>query len=44
MEEAPYVLLFQRNYQFAMRDNVKGFVYNPMQLQIYNFATMSKGS
>ncbi|HZT20483.1 MAG TPA: ABC transporter substrate-binding protein [Dongiaceae bacterium] len=44
VEEAPYVLLFQRNYQFAMRDNVKGFVYNPMQLQIYNFATMSKGS
>jgi hypothetical protein len=27
-----------------MRDNVKGFVYNAMQLQIYNFATMSKGS
>jgi peptide/nickel transport system substrate-binding protein len=44
VEEAPYVLLFQRNYQFAMRDNVKGFVYNPMQLQIYNFDTMSKGS
>ena len=44
VEEAPYVLLFQRNYQFAMRDNVKGFVYNAMQLQIYNFATMSKGS
>ncbi len=42
VEEAPYVLLFQRNYQFAMRDNVKGYVYNPMQLQIFNFATMSK--
>ncbi len=40
--EAPYVLLFQRNYQFAMRDNVKGFVYNPMQLQIFNLADMSK--
>ena len=44
VEQAPYVLLFQRNDQFAMRDNVKGFVYNAMQLQIYNFATMSKGS
>jgi peptide/nickel transport system substrate-binding protein len=40
--EAPYVLLFQRNYQFAMRDNVKGYVYNPMQLQIFNFTEMSK--
>jgi peptide/nickel transport system substrate-binding protein len=42
VEEAPYVLLFQRNFQFAMRDNVKGFVYNPMKLQIYDFASMSK--
>jgi peptide/nickel transport system substrate-binding protein len=40
--EAPYVLLFQRNYQFAMRDNVKGYVYNPMQLQIFNLTGMSK--
>jgi peptide/nickel transport system substrate-binding protein len=44
VEQAPYVLLFQRNFQFAMRDNVKGYVYNAMQLNIYNFATMSKGS
>ncbi len=42
LEEAPYVLLFQKNYQFAMRDNVKGFVYNPMLLQIFDFASMSK--
>lgn len=42
VEEAPYVLLFQRNYQFAMRSNVKGYVYNPMLLQIWNFDTMSK--
>jgi peptide/nickel transport system substrate-binding protein len=40
--DAPYVLLFQRNYQFAMRDDVKGYVYNPMQLQIFNFSGMSK--
>jgi len=40
--EAPYVLLFQRNYQFAIRDNVKGYVYNPMQLQIFNLTDMSK--
>ncbi|MGE0006046.1 MAG: ABC transporter substrate-binding protein [Parvibaculaceae bacterium] len=42
VEEAPYVLLFQRNYQFAMRSNVKGYIYNPMLLQIWNFETMSK--
>lgn len=40
--EAPYILLFQRNYQFAMRDDVKGYVYNPMLIQIWNFADMSK--
>jgi peptide/nickel transport system substrate-binding protein len=43
VEEAPYILLFQRNYQFAMRDDVKGYVYNPMLVQIFNFDTMSKG-
>lgn len=42
VEEAPYVLLFQRNYQFAQRSDVKGYVYNPMLLQIWNLATMSK--
>ncbi len=42
VEEAPYILLFQRNYQFAMRDDVKGYVYNPMLVQIFNFADMSK--
>jgi len=42
VEEAPYILLFQRNYQFAMRSNVKGYVYNPMLLQIWNLDSMSK--
>ena len=42
VEEAPYVLLFQKNYQFAMRSNIKGYIYNPMLLQIWNFAEMSK--
>jgi hypothetical protein len=26
-----------------MRDNVKGYVYNPMLVQIFNFDSMSKG-
>jgi peptide/nickel transport system substrate-binding protein len=42
IEEAPYVLLFQANYQVAMRSDVKGFVYNPMTLQMFNFETMSR--
>ncbi len=42
VHDAPYVLLFQHNFQFGMRDNVKGYVYNPMLLQIYNFADMKK--
>ncbi|HET7412102.1 MAG TPA: ABC transporter substrate-binding protein, partial [Pararhizobium sp.] len=42
VDDAAYVLLFQRDYQFAMRDDVKGYVYNPMLVQIWNFADMSK--
>lgn len=41
-EEAPYVLLFQRNAKTVMRSDVEGYVYNPMLLQIYNFAEMKK--
>jgi peptide/nickel transport system substrate-binding protein len=42
VDDAPYVLLFQKNYQFAMRSDVKGYIYNPMLVQIWNFADMSK--
>lgn len=40
--DAPYVLLFQKNDIFAMRSEVKGYVYNPMLIQVYNVAEMSK--
>ena len=40
--DAPYILLLQKNDLFAMRDTVQGYVYNPMQLQIYNLEEMSK--
>lgn len=40
--DSAYVYLFQRNTQFAARTAVRGYVYNPMLEQIYNFATMSK--
>ena len=40
--DAPYLLLFQKNDIFARRASVKGYVYNPMLIQVYNLATMSK--
>lgn len=40
--DAPYVYLFQRNTQIALRGVVKGLVYNPMLEQIYNFGSLSK--
>lgn len=42
VEEAPYVLLFQRNFQLAMTDKVAGFSVNPFVARLYNFDTMSK--
>ena len=40
--DAPYIFLFQTNVLNPMRSNVKGFVYNPMLDDMYNFETMSK--
>ncbi len=42
MADAPYLFLFQTNAMVPMRANVKGFVYNPMLDNMYNFADMSK--
>ncbi|OUN00668.1 MAG: peptide ABC transporter substrate-binding protein [Firmicutes bacterium ZCTH02-B6] len=42
VDEAAYVYLYQQRYQVAMRDNVVGYVFNPMLLDIYNVDTMSK--
>jgi len=42
VQEAPYVLLYQKNSQIALRDSVNGFVFNPMLEQIYNFGSMTK--
>jgi peptide/nickel transport system substrate-binding protein len=41
-QDAPYLYLMQKNDIFARRAVVKGYVYNPMLIQVYNFATMSK--
>ena len=41
-QDAPYLYLIQKNDIFARRAAVQGYVYNPMLIQVYNFATMSK--
>jgi peptide/nickel transport system substrate-binding protein len=40
--DAPYLLLLQKNDIFVRRAAVQGYVYNPMLLQVYNLAEMSK--
>lgn len=42
VDDNVYVYLFQKNERIALRKSVEGYVYNPMLLQIYNFASMSK--
>jgi peptide/nickel transport system substrate-binding protein len=41
-QDAPYIYLFQQNDIFVRRAAVKGFVFNPMLVEVYNFADMSK--
>lgn len=40
--DAPYLFLFQNNVLTPMRANIKGYVYNPMLDDMYNFDDMSK--
>jgi len=42
IKDAAYVYLFQKNYQVGMRDNVEGFVFNPMLERVFNVADMHK--
>lgn len=42
LADAPYLFLFQTNAMIPMRSEVKGFVYNPMLDNMYDFAAMSK--
>lgn len=42
VKDAAYVYLYQKNYQVAMRDNVKGFVFNPMLEAVFNVGDMTK--
>lgn len=42
LEEAPYILLYQKDFILPMNKDVKGFVYNPMLEGMYNLQEMSK--
>lgn len=42
IDEAAYAYLYQKNYSMAMRDSVKGFVFNPMLEQVFNIGSISK--
>ena len=42
IEEAPYILLYQKDFMLPMNKNVKGFIYNPMLEGMYNLQEMSK--
>lgn len=40
--DAAYVYLYQDNYLIGLRDQVKGFVYNPMLDDVFNVADIHK--
>lgn len=41
-DEAPYLFLFQTNVLTPMRANIKGYTYNPMLDDMFDFEHMSK--
>ncbi len=41
-DEAPYLFLFQTNVLTPMRANIKGYAYNPMLDDMFDFEAMSK--
>lgn len=42
IDDAPYILLYQKDFLLPMNKKVKGFVYNPMLESMYNLGDMSK--
>ncbi|MFT8929760.1 MAG: ABC transporter substrate-binding protein [Sporolactobacillus sp.] len=42
IQDAPYILLYQKDFLLPMDKDVKGFVFNPMLQGMYNLAEMSK--
>ena len=42
LNDSVYAYLYQKAYTLPMRDNVKGYVFNPMLEQVFNVATITK--
>ena len=42
LKDYAYVYLFQHSNEMGLRDNVKGYAYNPMLHDVYNVADMTK--
>jgi peptide/nickel transport system substrate-binding protein len=42
IKDAPYIFLYQVQTIVSLRNNVKGYVYNPMLESMYNFESISK--
>lgn len=42
LDDSPYLFLFQMNVLTPMRADIKGFAYNPMLDQMYDFEHLSK--
>lgn len=42
LKEYAYVYLFQKSEQIGLRDNVKGYAYNPMLDDVYNVQDITK--
>lgn len=42
VDDAPYILLYQKDFLLPISKNVTGFVFNPMLQGMYNFDEMSK--
>ncbi|MET1250157.1 ABC transporter substrate-binding protein [Sporolactobacillus sp. STCC-11] len=42
IQDAPYILLYQKDFLLPMSTKVKGFVFNPMLQGMYNLADMTK--
>lgn len=42
IQDAPYILLYQKDFVLPVSKEVKGFIFNPMLQGMYNLADMSK--
>ncbi len=42
VEEPPYIMLYQKNYELPMRKNIKGFIFNPMLQDVFFLDEMDK--